>query len=105
VFRIVVVARDERVETAGESVDWGVECRVVFIGEDNVEVAIELGCGELPKMLRDQREADEITLRAVAEDIFLHFLWQAHEIQSLPGRTFLCRSRSHGCATPREGMS
>ena len=72
-FAVVVGARHKRIEAPGEPVDGGVVGRVILVGEDDVEVSIELDGGQLPEVSRDKREADEIVLGAVAKDIVLDF--------------------------------
>jgi len=62
---IVVLACDEGVQTTGQAIDRDVEGRIVFVGEDDVEVAVELGSGKLSEVLRHERQADPVTLRAL----------------------------------------
>lgn len=66
VLGIVVVTRDKGIEAPGESINRGVEGRVVLVGEDNVEVSVQLGSGEVSEMLGDEGNADEVALRALA---------------------------------------
>lgn len=43
VFRIVIIAGDERLQTARQAVYWRIEGGVVLIGKDNVEISVQLG--------------------------------------------------------------
>jgi len=49
--RIVVVARDEGIEAAGEPIYGRVEGRVIFVRENDVEISIELRGREFPAVL------------------------------------------------------
>lgn len=62
---VVVFAGDEGVEAAGQPVYRGVEGRVILVGKDDVEVAVELGGSGLTEAPADEREADQIALRAL----------------------------------------
>ena len=64
---IVVVACGKGVESAGEPVDGRLKGRVLFVGKDNVEIAIELLGSKVAKVSRDQRQADEFGLGALLE--------------------------------------
>lgn len=57
-FGIVVLARDEGVQAASQPVDGRVERGIIVVGEDDVEVAVELGGGKLVKVLGHEGEAD-----------------------------------------------
>lgn len=61
-FRIVIIARGERIETAGKTVNRRVKAEVVIIGKDDVEVLIELGRGKFVEVSRDESEAYQIAL-------------------------------------------
>ena len=55
---IVVLACDEGVQTTGQAIDRDVEGRIVFVGEDDVEVSVQLRRRKVSKVLRDERQAD-----------------------------------------------
>jgi hypothetical protein len=61
-FRIVIIARGERIKTAGKTVDRRVKAEVVIVGKYDVEVFVELGRGEFMKVSRDESEAYQIAL-------------------------------------------
>ena len=66
---IVIFAGDKGIEAAGKSINGGVKGRVILVGENYVEIAIELGTGEVFKVPTDKSEADEVALGAMAEDV------------------------------------
>lgn len=65
VFRIVIFTRDEGLQAACQPVYWRVEGGVVLVGEDNVEIAIQLGGSQRPEVVGDERQADELWLMAL----------------------------------------
>lgn len=67
-FRIVIVASNERLESSGQPVDRRVVRGVILVGEDNVKVAIELGGGKIVEVLGDKGQADQIGLGALQSD-------------------------------------
>lgn len=92
VLSIVVVASHKSVETAGQAVYGRVVFGVIFVWEDNMEIAIELGGSEFSAVSRHEGKAYQIGLGAVADNFFLDFVWQGHEAE----RWFLpARRRSH----------
>lgn len=71
VFRIVIIAGDEGLQTARQPVYWRIEGGVVLIGKDNVEISIQLGCGQGSEVFGDERQADKLWLMALR----LRFSW------------------------------
>jgi hypothetical protein len=68
-----------------------------------VEVSVELGGCEFVKVMRHEREADEIALRAMAEDILLDFTRQIHKPQDWFRTALLFGGGGHGCADRAKG--
>lgn len=66
-FGIVIIARGEGIEATSEAVNGTFEPQVIFIGEEDVEAAVQMGGGELVEVLRDECDADEIGLGALRE--------------------------------------
>lgn len=62
---IIIITGGEGVEAAGQPVDGRVEGEVIVVGEDDVEVPVQLGGGELVEMLGDEGDADEVSLGAL----------------------------------------
>jgi hypothetical protein len=62
VFGIIIIARGERIKTAGKTINRGIKTEVVIVGKDDVEVLVELGRGEFMEVLRDESEAYQIAL-------------------------------------------
>lgn len=67
VFGIVIIARGEGIEATSEAVNGTFESQVIFIGEEDVETAVQMRRGELMEVLRDECDADEIGLGALQE--------------------------------------
>lgn len=67
-FRIVVFARNESLQSPGQPVDGRVVRRVILVGKYNVEVAIELGGGKVVKVFGDEGQANQISLGALQSD-------------------------------------
>lgn len=65
VLGVVVFARNECVEPAGQPIDRGIEVWILFIGEDDVEVAVQLGGSELSEVLGYEGEAYQVGLGAL----------------------------------------
>lgn len=61
-FRVVIIARGERVKTAGKPINRRVKAEVVIVGKDDVEVFVELGRGKFMEVSRDESEAYQIAL-------------------------------------------
>lgn len=57
--RIVVVACDKGIEAAREAVDGRVVAGFLVVGEDDVEVAVQLGGSQVAEVLGDEGETDE----------------------------------------------
>jgi hypothetical protein len=62
VFGIIIIARGERIKTAGKTINRGIKTEVVIVGKDDVEVLVELGRGEFMEVARDESKADQIAL-------------------------------------------
>lgn len=65
VFRIVIVTGDESLQAACQPVYWRVEGGIVLVGEDNVEIAIQLCGSQRSEVFGDERQADELWLMAL----------------------------------------
>lgn len=68
-LRIVVVTGSEGLQAAGQAVDRGVEDPIVFIGKYNVEISIQLGSGKVVEVLGNDREADQVVLLALRQNV------------------------------------
>ncbi len=68
VFSIVILARDESVQSACQTIDGGVVRRIIFIREDDVEAAVQLLCGNISEVLRDEGESNEVGRRGLQEE-------------------------------------
>lgn len=55
---IVIIACDKGLQATSKAVDGDIEGRVVFVGEDDVEVSVQLRRRKVSKVLRDERQAD-----------------------------------------------
>lgn len=62
---VVVVAGHEGLEAAGQAVDGRIERGVIFVGEHDVEVSIELGGSKVAEVFGDESEANKIALAAL----------------------------------------
>ncbi len=102
---IVVVACDKGVKPAGKAINRRVECRVIFIGEDDVELSIKLGGSEVAEVFGYEREADDVALRAVAEDILLNLSRQLHKCEGTLGKSLICHGGGHGCAGRKDAKA
>lgn len=60
-FRIIVVARREGIQPLGQTF-YGLSCGIVFLGEDDVEVTVEFGGGEVPETFGNEGNADKVEL-------------------------------------------
>lgn len=65
VAAIIVIAGDECVQSASKTIDGRIEGGVVVVGEDDVEVAIEVSGRQVAEMPRNEGEADEVGLGAL----------------------------------------
>lgn len=90
-LRIVVVTGDESVEASSEPVDGAFEGGVIFIGEDDVELAVEQGGGEIAEASGYESQADEIALGALRG--------RYEELAGCPGR--IVRIPGEGCDDAR----
>lgn len=70
-LRIVVVARRKGIQPTSQTIDGGVERRVILVGENDVELAIQLGSGQFSALFGGKGEADEVGLGTVADDVLL----------------------------------
>lgn len=61
-LRIVVIARCKSIETTGQAVDGRVETDIIVIWKDDVEIAIELCCGEFAAAFRYKSKAYQVSL-------------------------------------------
>lgn len=64
-FRIVIFTRDECLQAACQPVYWRVEGGIVLVGEDDMEIAIQLGGSQRSEVVGDERQADELWLMAL----------------------------------------
>lgn len=64
---IIIIAGGESIKTAGKTVDGRVEVEVVIVGEDDVEVPVQLGRGEFVEMAGDESKTYQIALGALDE--------------------------------------
>ena len=60
VLCIVVFARDESVQPTCQPIDGRVVGWIIFIWEDDMEVAIQLLCGDISEVLRNEGEGNEV---------------------------------------------
>jgi hypothetical protein len=66
VFGIVVFTRSEGIETSGQSINWRIKVPIIVIGENDVEVAIELRCSQFMKLPRHKCQANKVSLGALS---------------------------------------
>lgn len=64
-FCVVIVARNEGLESSRQPVDGRVVRGVILVRKDDMKVAIELGGGKVAKVSGNERQADQISLRAL----------------------------------------
>lgn len=63
---IVVFAGGKSVEASGQPIDWRIKVDIIVIRENDVEVAIQLGCCKFMESLTHQRNAYEVALGALS---------------------------------------
>lgn len=65
VFRVVIVTRDECLQSACQTIYWRVEGGIVLVGKNNVEIAIQLGGSQRSEVVGYERQADKFWLMAL----------------------------------------
>lgn len=68
VFSIVILARDESVQSACQTIDGRVVRRIIFIREDDMEAAVQLLRGNISEVLRDEGESNEVGRGGLQEE-------------------------------------
>ncbi len=62
---VIILASSEGIETPSETVDGGIEAKIVIIGEDDVKVPVQDSRSKVMEMSGDEGDADEVGLRAL----------------------------------------
>lgn len=104
---VIVVACDKGIQATSQAVNGGVECGIILVGEDDVEVSVQLGGCKLVEVPGDEGKADQVALGAMAENVLLYLSGQVHEMKlALRRGGFQCVGRSHDgrrCGTLVDG--
>lgn len=66
VLRIIVLARHEGIQSTSQAVDGRVVRRIIFIGEYDMEVSVQLFSGKVSESLRDEGEGDQVGRRGLS---------------------------------------
>ena len=71
-FGVIIIAGGKSIKAASKTVDGGIEVEIVIVGEDNVEVPVELSRGEFVEVTGDKSKAYQIALGALDEKANRH---------------------------------